>query len=72
VSVYQDDKAIINIYVHNTRTPKYRKQAQVQWLIPVILATQEPEIRRISVPGKPKQIVHKTLSGKNSMQKKGW
>jgi hypothetical protein len=33
-----------------------------QWLIPLILATQEAEIRRIEVPGQPEQTVHKTLS----------
>jgi hypothetical protein len=29
------------------------------WLILVILATQEAEIRRITVSGQPRQIVHK-------------
>jgi hypothetical protein len=28
----------------------------------VILATQEAAIRRIAVPSKPRQIVHKTIS----------
>jgi hypothetical protein len=32
-----------------------------QWFTPVILATQEAEIRRIMVPSQPRQIVHKTL-----------
>jgi hypothetical protein len=39
----------------------------------VILATQEVEIRRIVVPSQPRQIVLKTISGKNHhTQKKGW
>jgi hypothetical protein len=36
---------------------------------PVILATQEAEIRRIVVQSQPEQIVHKTLSQKNPSQK---
>jgi hypothetical protein len=33
-----------------------------RWLTPIILATQEAEIRRIVVPSQPRQIVCKTLS----------
>jgi hypothetical protein len=42
--------------------------------MPVILATQEAEIRRIAVQSQPGQIVHETLSQKkkkNASQKKG-
>jgi hypothetical protein len=35
------------------------------WLTPVILATQEAEIRRITVQSQGRQVVHKTLSRKN-------
>jgi hypothetical protein len=37
-------------------------QAGCQWLKPVILTTQEAEIRRIIVRSQPRQIVHETLS----------
>jgi hypothetical protein len=33
-----------------------------RWLLPVILATQEAEIRRIVVGSQPGKIVYKTLS----------
>jgi hypothetical protein len=38
--------------------------AGCQWLTPVILDTQEEEIRRIVVQSHPRQIVTKTLSQK--------
>jgi hypothetical protein len=39
------------------------------WLIPIILATQETEIRKIMVGSQPQQIVHETLSRKISNPK---
>jgi hypothetical protein len=38
--------------------------------MPVILATQEAEIRRIAVLSQPGQIVHKTLFQKNPLWKR--
>jgi hypothetical protein len=45
----------------NRQTEK-RRMAGHQWLTPVILASQEAEIRKIPVQSQPGQIVHKTLS----------
>jgi hypothetical protein len=41
---------------------KRRVTARHWWLMPVILATQEAEIRRIMVQNQLGQRVHKTLS----------
>jgi hypothetical protein len=38
----------------------------------VILATQEADIRRIAIQSQPGEIICKTLSWKNPLQKKGW
>jgi hypothetical protein len=40
-----------------------------QWFTPVILATQEAEIGRITVPSQSRQILHKTLSQKKTSEK---
>jgi hypothetical protein len=39
--------------------------------MPIILATQEAEIKRIMVQSQPRQIVHETLSQRKTHQKKG-
>jgi hypothetical protein len=41
---------------------KKEKRAGRWWLTPVIIATQEAEIRRITVGSQPGQIVHEILS----------
>jgi hypothetical protein len=46
-----------------------RKQARCWWLKLVFLATQEAVIRRIVLQSQPRQMIHKTLSGKNPSQK---
>jgi hypothetical protein len=55
--------------------------AEHWWLTPVILATQEAEIRRIMVHSQTGQVVHETLSQKKKnkkqihhfkKKKKGW
>jgi hypothetical protein len=49
---------------------KKKKKARRRWLSPVILATQEAEIRRIPVQSQSRQTVCETLSGKYLIQKR--
>jgi hypothetical protein len=51
------------------RLSQKQKTAGHWWLTPVILATQEAEIRRLTVRSQPGQIVHETLSQKHPSQK---
>jgi hypothetical protein len=46
------------------------KSAGHRWLTPVLLATQEAEIMRLTVQSKPRHIVCKILSQKIPSQKK--
>jgi hypothetical protein len=48
---------------------KVNRLAGCQSLIPVILSTQEAEIRRIMVQSQPRQIACETLSQKKPSQK---
>jgi hypothetical protein len=47
-------------------------QASRQWLMPIILGTQEAEIRKIVVQSQPRQVVLETLSRKKQHNKKDW
>jgi hypothetical protein len=49
----------------------FKKQDYVGclWLTPIILATQEAEVRRIVVRSQPGQIVYETQSRKNPYKK---
>jgi hypothetical protein len=62
-------------YVCHKRNPSFSlervKLKRHNRAMPVILATQEAEIRRIAVQSQPKQIVCETTS-KNPITKKGW
>jgi hypothetical protein len=47
-----------------------KSRARHRWLMPITLATQEAEIRKIRVQSQPRQIIPKTLSQKNPLKKK--
>jgi hypothetical protein len=54
------------VYVYTLKT---YVRAGCQWLMPIILATEEAEIRRTAVQSQPEQIVCETLSQKTLSQK---
>jgi hypothetical protein len=47
---------------HNEKLFKISLGGGCWWLMPIILATQEAEIRSLEVRSQPGQIVHETLS----------
>jgi hypothetical protein len=46
--------------------------AKCWWLMPIIIATQEAEIRKITVRSQLGPIVCKPLSRKKNITQKGW
>jgi hypothetical protein len=70
---------VTNSHVNNSlclSQMTFLKMASSPWLMPVILVTQEAEIRRIAVWSQPGEIVWETLSKKKKKKKpspkKGW
>jgi hypothetical protein len=54
---------------HLKKKKKKHKTAGCGWFIPIILATQEAEIRRLLAPSQPRQIVPQDPISKNPSQK---
>jgi hypothetical protein len=57
--------------IENQRQEVFKNKDSTRhlWLTPVILATQEAEIRRITVRSQPRQIVPRDSISKNTSQK---
>jgi hypothetical protein len=61
---------MLALCTHMTDTPSSKHGgARRQWLMPVILATLEAEIRWMVAKNQPRQIVCETLSRKYPLQK---
>jgi hypothetical protein len=52
-----------------TQLLKDHSDAGCWWVMPVILATLDAEIRKVTVQSQPGQIVHETLSRKKTFTK---
>jgi hypothetical protein len=56
-------------FLKNKKQNKHKKINGHRWLTPVILPTQEAEIRRVEVRGQPGQIIHETVFEKTHHKK---
>jgi hypothetical protein len=67
-------KQCMHMWINELKTKQQKSlgTARHLWLMPVLLATQKPEMRKIVVWRHPGQIVRETLSQKNPTTKKGW
>jgi hypothetical protein len=63
-SLRQEEFEFKAILSYIARPSLKKRRARSRWLTPVIPATQEAEIRRITVQIHPRQIVCETLSEK--------
>jgi hypothetical protein len=63
---------MINIFMEICYKSITEKKDGHQWLTPIILATQEAEIRRIEVQSQPRQIVSRDPISKKLFTKMGW
>jgi hypothetical protein len=62
-------KKLFNVIIYDSLYSKING-SWCQWLMPIILATQEAEIRRIKAQDQPRQIVCETLFEKNPSQER--
>jgi hypothetical protein len=62
--------AIVPLSVNGFAVSSLHLHTGCQWLTPVILATQEAEIRRSQLEASPGKIVHETLSRKKPITKR--
>jgi hypothetical protein len=57
-------------YIYHKAIKTTSQFSRSQWLAPIVLTTQEAEIKRIAVQSNPRQIVHKTYL-QNTQHKEG-
>jgi hypothetical protein len=69
LAAFQVQSPEIKLQSHRSKQQK-QNVVRCQWLTPVILDTQEAEIRRSAVRSQPRQIVRETLSLKNHHKKR--